>query len=601
MVSLALPKINVNIGGVVIENGILKRGQLSKKCVGCVEHGLVHIMCNDLGGMKCADHIFILQKVASEYLMIRGATVGIADVTPSEETYREIRTLMESYLERAQAAANTGTAKGWKQFYSLLDEATTMSGQIALKSMSGCSNGLKNEIDSGAKGSLLNQTQTIATLGMQYINGGPVKINRNDRVLSHFEPESTEPRARGYVDNSFIHGIHPAEYWFHATAGRIGLIDTAVGTSESGYLQRRLAKSMCDFRATTDGTVRNSQKNIVQFKYGSNGFDAVHEEHQYFTKVGDSLREFEDYYKFPTTTSSILSGEFSSLLDARERLGRCGLTTKVVIPIPVDRMIVNLQQQIARKEVVVDDSVTSSQSKRARITSDSKEIVIAEEVVEIVKKLLERMVEHGEYETSTFLDSLRIFLASKSLVHRKKLTPKFVSLLCERIFTSYEHSLVQGGEAVGSLASQSMGEPSTQMTLNTFHTTGSKHLGVSMGVPRMKEILNCAKSIKTPIMRVHLRPPYNTKEFAEKFAKMYRSVNVSKLVSNFQIIHEPQCDETTIVQDQCWLRDHYILHPDEKKKQNLFSRIVVRIVMIKSELTNSFWTIRSLLEILSER
>ena len=75
------------------------------------------------------------------------------------------------------------------------------------------------------------------------------------------------------MENSFLDGLSPTEFFFHAMSGREGVIDTAVKTSETGYIQRRLIKAMEDIKVCMDGTVRDGNNNIVQFIYGEDGFD----------------------------------------------------------------------------------------------------------------------------------------------------------------------------------------------------------------------------------------------------------------------------------------------------------------------------------------
>ena len=93
---------------------------------------------------------------------------------------------------------------------------------------------------------------------------------RNVRVDVVIGPES-----RGFVENSYLRGLTPQECFFHAMGGREGLIDTAVKTAETGYIQRRLVKAMEDIIVKYDGTVRNAGGEVLEFLYGEDGMDAV--------------------------------------------------------------------------------------------------------------------------------------------------------------------------------------------------------------------------------------------------------------------------------------------------------------------------------------
>jgi DNA-directed RNA polymerase II subunit RPB1 len=136
-------------------------------------------------------------------------------------------------------------------------------------------NRMREMVVSGSKGSDLNIAQMMAMLGQQLIAGKRVQYTLQDRTLPHFTRYDYSAESRGFVENSFITGLRPAEFFFHAMAGREGLIDTAVKTSDSGYIQRRLVKLMEDIHVEQDSTVRDINGSIVQFLYGEDGIDAT--------------------------------------------------------------------------------------------------------------------------------------------------------------------------------------------------------------------------------------------------------------------------------------------------------------------------------------
>ena len=127
----------------------------------------------------------------------------------------------------------------------------------------------------GSKGSFINISQMIACVGQQAINGKRVPNGFEDRALPHFERHSKIPGAKGFVENSFYSGLTPTEFFFHTMGGREGLVDTAVKTAETGYMQRRLVKSLEDLVQHYDGTVRNSTNEVIQFVYGGDGLDPM--------------------------------------------------------------------------------------------------------------------------------------------------------------------------------------------------------------------------------------------------------------------------------------------------------------------------------------
>lgn len=113
----------------------------------------------------------------------------------------------------------------------------------------------------------------VACVGQQIIAGHRVPNGFQDRSLPHFPKKSKEPPSKGFVRNSFYSGLRATEFLFHAISGREGLVDTAVKTAETGYMQRRLMKALEDLTTQYDLSVRNSTGGVVQFRYGDDGLD----------------------------------------------------------------------------------------------------------------------------------------------------------------------------------------------------------------------------------------------------------------------------------------------------------------------------------------
>ena len=125
----------------------------------------------------------------------------------------------------------------------------------------------------GSKGSNINIAQMIACVGQQVLSGSRIPNGFEDRSLPHFDRGSKNPKARGFVKNSFFSGLTPTEFFFHTMGGREGLVDTAVKTASTGYMQRRLVKALEGLCANYDGTVRNTDDSVIQFTYGEDQLD----------------------------------------------------------------------------------------------------------------------------------------------------------------------------------------------------------------------------------------------------------------------------------------------------------------------------------------
>jgi DNA-directed RNA polymerase III subunit RPC1 len=116
----------------------------------------------------------------------------------------------------------------------------------------------------------------VACVGQQIISGNRIPDGFQDRSLPHFHKKAKEPPAKGFVKNSFHSGLRATEFLFHAISGREGLVDTAVKTAETGYMQRRLMKALEDLATRYDDSVRNSVGGVVQFTYGDDGLDPTY-------------------------------------------------------------------------------------------------------------------------------------------------------------------------------------------------------------------------------------------------------------------------------------------------------------------------------------
>jgi DNA-directed RNA polymerase subunit A' len=164
---------------------------------------------------------------------------------------------------------------------------------------------------SGARGSMLNLTQMAGCVGQQAVRGERINRGYEGRTLSHYQKDDLSAEAHGFVENSYRGGLTPREFFFHAMGGREGLVDTAVRTSKSGYLQRRLINALSELEAQYDGTVRDTSGTVVQFEFGEDGTSPV--------KVSSSE---ENPIDVEAVTDRIIEAEFDSVAEKERFLGR---------------------------------------------------------------------------------------------------------------------------------------------------------------------------------------------------------------------------------------------------------------------------------------
>jgi len=223
-----------------IKVGQYLRGQLDKGSLGSTTKGILQRIFNDFGCMKCADFVDDLQNIVTEYMKTSSFSVGISDLIANKKTNDEIVQVINAQKLNVQGIIdkvhlgifeNNTAYSNMNEFETMvnntLNKATEESGKIGRKSLNK-NNRFIMIVESGSKGSLINISQMLCCLGQQNVDGKRIPYGFDSRTLPHFTKYDDSPEARGFIENSFISGLTAPELFFHAMAGRIGLIDTAV-------------------------------------------------------------------------------------------------------------------------------------------------------------------------------------------------------------------------------------------------------------------------------------------------------------------------------------------------------------------------------------
>ena len=223
-----------------IRKGKYMRGQMEKSLLGSASKGIIHRICNDFGNMDSSNFIDNLQNIITEYMKSSSFSVGISDLIANKKTRMEIiqaitaqKMEVQSIIDKLHLGifenntATTNVMEFETQVNNLLNKATEQSGKIGRKSLSK-DNRFLMIVTSGSKGSLVNISQMISCLGQQNVDGKRIPYGFDSRTLPHYSKFDDSPKARGFIENSYISGLTAPELFFHAMGGRIGLIDTAV-------------------------------------------------------------------------------------------------------------------------------------------------------------------------------------------------------------------------------------------------------------------------------------------------------------------------------------------------------------------------------------
>eukprot|EP01135_Chromosphaera_perkinsii_P010952 Nk52_evm5s2297 gene=Nk52_evmTU5s2297 len=461
---------NSEEGDVIVRDGELLVGILDKSQFGATAFGLVHSAYEVYGSNMAGKLLTALGRLFTLYLQYRGFTCGLDDMVLLESADIERKDILKESLVCGKIEAakfvkqddpndEETLKRNMEKVFRDEDETTGLD-----NAMKGCLNKLTSQVISsclpsgqlkpfphnnlslmtlsGAKGSNVNFSQISCLLGQQELEGKRVPTMVSGKTLPSFRPFDHSARAGGYVQNRFLTGIRPQEYFFHCMAGREGLVDTAVKTSRSGYLQRCLIKHLEGMRVHYDMTVRDDDGSVIQFNYGEDSLDV--------TKVTflEKFNFMADNYK-----------SFLMKLNPKAALSALNVTKA------------SRKMDKALRKPTRNDPVLSHLRPDMYLGSVS---------------------ERFHNEVSAFVEKNEAYLDQKGID-----ADKFRTMM----HLKYLRSLAEPGEAVGLLGAQSVGEPSTQMTLNTFHLAGFGAVNVTLGIPRLREILMTASaSIKTPLM-----------------------------------------------------------------------------------------------------
>ena len=272
---------------VVIENGQLIEGTIDEDAVGAFGGEVVDTLTKEYGKTRSRVFINEIASLAMRAIMHFGFSIGIDDESIPPEAEEQVDDAIESAYERVQELIATYEAgeleslpgRGVDETLEMkimqtLGKARDSAGEIADQHF-GDDNPAVVMARSGARGSMLNLTQMAGSVGQQAVRGERINRGYEDRTLSHYKENDLSAEAHGFVENSYRGGLTPEEFFFHAMGGREGLVDTAVRTSKSGYLQRRLINALSELEAQYDGTVRDTSGRIVQFEFGEDGTSPV--------------------------------------------------------------------------------------------------------------------------------------------------------------------------------------------------------------------------------------------------------------------------------------------------------------------------------------
>ncbi|GAB0137223.1 hypothetical protein EsDP_00005499 [Epichloe bromicola] len=515
---------NSEEGSILFQSGELITGILDKSQIGQSSGGLIHAIHEIYGPASAGQLLNAFSRLLTRYLNTRAFSCGMDDLKLTQQgelsRRKELEAVNQKGLEIASAYVSLRENSDpsnpllLERLEEVLRDDTKQEGLDLLMNagtrhitdavQKACvPNGLekpfpRNQMQvmttSGAKGSRVNASLISCNLGQQVLESRRVPLMVSGKSLPCFKPFETNITANGYIRSRFLTGIRPQEYFFHLMAGREGLIDTAVKTSRSGYLQRCVIKGLEGLRVAYDTTVRDADGSIIQFLYGEDGLDVTKQKY---------LADFS--FLLQNLTSEVAQLRYEPDVVARLGSERSFFT----------KYMKSTVKQLRAGSLKGKDPLLSAFNPATNL------FVSSELFYDAMSSYLKDNVEGLVRDKQSDKDS------TKSVLTRKN---------AEVIFAmKYLQSMVEPGEAVGVVAGQSVGEPSTQMTLNTFHLAGHSANNVTQGIPRLREILMTASvEISTPSMSLYPNNELSADE-VERFAKSISALPLSYILDSVAV------------------------------------------------------------------
>ena len=595
-----------------IIDGKYIRGQMDKGILGSGTKGIIHRVCNDFGNMAAAQFVDDLQNIITEYMKQSAFSVGISDLITDSKTNEKIvsiitekKTDVKNLIDQVKIgvfennSGKTNEEEFETKINNILSKAQNEAGREALKSLSK-DNRFVVMFNAGSKGSEINIQQMTACLGQQNVDGKRIPYGFEHRTLPHYTKYDDSAIARGFVESSYINGLSPQELFFHAMGGRIGLIDTAVKTSTTGYIQRRLIKGLEDLMVNYDMTIRTNKNKVVQFSYGDDSVDTVKVENQDLPIIDMSIQDIYAHFAIidEKTKSKAISGMFTKSTYNRQKKQEEDLNTKCEFYINfiienrnkiVKNVFNNKSERVVRVPVAFSYIIQNVIGQQG-INKNSLVDITMFEAFEMIEKAFDQLnLIVFAPPTELFKVLYFYYLSPKDLLLNKRFNKKALEILLQTIILAYKRAIIAPGEMVGMIAAQSIGEPTTQMTLNTFHFAGvASKSNVTRGVPRIEEILSLSASIKNPSLTVYLKEDEQAdKDKANTIQYMLEHTKLAEIVTSVSICFDPDDLNTLITDDKLTMSQYRdfenlvdeCMGQDVSEDQNEKSKWIIRMEM----------------------
>ena len=535
-----------------IKNGELLEGQLDKSQLSTSKNSIIHYVWDKYGPTPTQKFIDDTQRLILNYLLDKGLTVGLKDCIVPIDLVKQLREIIHTKIISANH-----TLTQYENDYDKITpeigdgilsmELNAISSNIGklIMDVLDKDNGLNVMISSKSKGSVVNMTQMTGCLGQVLVESQRIKKRVNGRTLAIFHQNDDTPSARGFIGSSFVDGLKGYEFFFHTMGGREGLIDTAIRTAETGYIQRKCVKFLEDLMVNYEGLIRTANGILVQYLYGDSGIDQQKQTQvklnlinlnnntikEQFTFSDDEIKQLKKKYKIDIDKFN--KSMYEKMIEMRDKLRKIYFLStgnyKVIedsFMLPIN--LLRISQEIESVEIMsMEPDYIIERIEDLLTNYDDRFITMMKKNSKLLKEddqAYKFMLRTGLYE----------YLSPRKCLFEYKISKDGFDNLIEDIRTLLSRSLVEPGEMVGVVAAQSIGEPTSQLTMNTKHSAGKA--GVS-GVGRIKEIMSYSKNIKSPQMTIYFDDKYSNKNDANLISSYLKHLTIRELISSAEIFY----------------------------------------------------------------
>lgn len=562
--SLIIPDhINIKNQDMEIKNGTIVKGKITSGQIGAKKpNSIIHLIWDEYGPMETKKFIDNTQKLINNFNLLNGFTVGIGDLEIPEHVEQDLTKFMETkkieikhmITEMENNPEHLDYDVFEESIYSNLNNIREEASKMIMKNLKP-DNNFYIMISSGSKGGPINMGQMLGCCGQQAVDGSRIKKNVNGRTLHYFHKDDDTAPARGFVQQSFYKGMDPISFIFHNMGSREGLIDTAIKTADSGYMQRKLMKALEDVMIVYDMTVRNANNSIIQFSYGDNGIDPTKQYSYVSSLLASGNKTIIEKYKYTNDELSLYKSYtdkhndtfIDMLIQLRDDIRNISFKTSInrivlnktfMLPINYFRIIHNSKYKSSKIDESLDPLYIIQ--KIEDILSSEKTMLFCMSKTDLKNK--QSMKNKDSYMAKTLLRfSLYENLAPRMCTHVYKYSKEQFDNVVADIIKSFNSHTVSTGEMVGAIAAQSLGEPLTQMTLNTFHSAGIGGKGsTTSGVPRIKELFSFTKNIKTPSMILYVTDDLKkNRDIVERIASSIEKSCIRDIRDRIDVYYDP--------------------------------------------------------------